>query len=350
MGVSKVNPAMNKYVFKSWSKNGLLTCRSIDFTMVIATSISIQGTLHDVTIPAKTTDVLEWLRKKLKQPTLQFQGKVVNEEEIYSVFAVPAEEDDETTNPHILPPPFHEDSFQGVIIVMKSTSSNTDEYEKPASMYSDLSSSDYDEFYASCNFKEEEEDLDDDLNDDDGDDKENGEVEEEEEDVVEEDRVALPVHTIHASNVFIEHPLRKIVTERFDSEEIENAILHRCITEAQKWFVDIDWDTIAFREMYRSRAMDLYKAKNLATTMSPDEFAATTEVDRHPERWSKILQEAQEKDKARYSKKTTASIMMYCSGCKRKTKCDYYQMQTRSADEPMTTFVTCLECDKRWKF
>jgi transcription elongation factor S-II len=25
-------------------------------------------------------------------------------------------------------------------------------------------------------------------------------------------------------------------------------------------------------------------------------------------------------------------------------------MQTRSADEPMTTFVTCLECDKRWKF
>jgi transcription elongation factor S-II len=25
-------------------------------------------------------------------------------------------------------------------------------------------------------------------------------------------------------------------------------------------------------------------------------------------------------------------------------------MQTRSADEPMTTFVTCLVCDKHWKF
>ena len=34
--------------------------------------------------------------------------------------------------------------------------------------------------------------------------------------------------------------------------------------------------------------------------------------------------------------------------CTRKTT--YYQLQTRSADEPMTTFVTCHECGKRWKF
>ncbi|MBW0553044.1 hypothetical protein O181_092759, partial [Austropuccinia psidii MF-1] len=30
-------------------------------------------------------------------------------------------------------------------------------------------------------------------------------------------------------------------------------------------------------------------------------------------------------------------------------KCTYYQMQTRSADEPMTTFVTCVNCNNRWK-
>ena len=28
----------------------------------------------------------------------------------------------------------------------------------------------------------------------------------------------------------------------------------------------------------------------------------------------------------------------------------YYQMQTRSADEPMTTYVTCTVCENRWKF
>lgn len=38
-----------------------------------------------------------------------------------------------------------------------------------------------------------------------------------------------------------------------------------------------------------------------------------------------------------------------CGRCgQRKTK--YYQLQTRSADEPMTTFVTCINCGNRWKF
>lgn len=38
-----------------------------------------------------------------------------------------------------------------------------------------------------------------------------------------------------------------------------------------------------------------------------------------------------------------------CYKCK-KRKCTYYQMQTRSADEPITTFVSCLNCGNRWKF
>jgi DNA-directed RNA polymerase subunit M/transcription elongation factor TFIIS len=37
-----------------------------------------------------------------------------------------------------------------------------------------------------------------------------------------------------------------------------------------------------------------------------------------------------------------------CMRCK-SFKTTYYQLQTRSADEPMTTFVTCLNCQKRWR-
>ena len=40
--------------------------------------------------------------------------------------------------------------------------------------------------------------------------------------------------------------------------------------------------------------------------------------------------------------------MFKCGKCKSK-KTTYYQMQTRSADEPMTTYVTCMECANRWK-
>lgn len=38
-----------------------------------------------------------------------------------------------------------------------------------------------------------------------------------------------------------------------------------------------------------------------------------------------------------------------CGRCGQR-KCTYYQMQTRSADEPMTTYVTCVSCNNRWKF
>lgn len=38
-----------------------------------------------------------------------------------------------------------------------------------------------------------------------------------------------------------------------------------------------------------------------------------------------------------------------CKKCKSK-KTTYTQVQTRSADEPMTTFVTCLDCNTVWKF
>lgn len=37
-----------------------------------------------------------------------------------------------------------------------------------------------------------------------------------------------------------------------------------------------------------------------------------------------------------------------CPKCK-SDKTTYYQLQTRSADEPMTNFHTCLSCSKRWK-
>lgn len=40
--------------------------------------------------------------------------------------------------------------------------------------------------------------------------------------------------------------------------------------------------------------------------------------------------------------------MFKCGKCK-SVKTTYYQMQTRSADEPMTTYVTCMECSNRWK-
>ena len=317
--------------------------------MVVATLIATAGTLSETTIPAKTSDVLEWLRKKLKQPTLQFQGKCVHEEHSFAFFAVPSEIEDENTNQHMLPPPFHDDSFQGSIAVLKSANPNPDDYDRQATKYVDLKSAEYDEFYQTCTFNEDdEEENEGEYEEDDG----NGDpVQDEPEETEEGDsRPHVTVHMLHASNVFVDHPMRDRVREKFESEEIEVAILNRCINDAQKWFVDIDWTNTVFVDMYRSRAVSLYPYREMANDMDVTKFVDSTLVDLDPGRWKAMIQSIIDKKKAMYSKKSTASIFLHCSSCKKKTRCDFYQLQTRSADEPMTTFVTCLECDKKWKF
>ncbi|KAL9547350.1 hypothetical protein MBANPS3_006209 [Mucor bainieri] len=53
--------------------------------------------------------------------------------------------------------------------------------------------------------------------------------------------------------------------------------------------------------------------------------------------------------KARGAESAQAETDMFRCGKCRGRKCTYFQMQTRSADEPMTTFVTCVNCGNHWK-
>ena len=46
-------------------------------------------------------------------------------------------------------------------------------------------------------------------------------------------------------------------------------------------------------------------------------------------------------------KEGTTTKLLKCGKCK-KNNCTFFEMQTRSADEPMTVFVTCNECGNRY--
>lgn len=79
------------------------------------------------------------------------------------------------------------------------------------------------------------------------------------------------------------------------------------------------------------------------------ELAFMTHQDMSPEKWEKLIEDKKIRDQNKYEPKLEASTDNFqCRKCKSK-KCTYYQLQTRSADEPMTTFVTCLDCGTRWK-
>lgn len=63
---------------------------------------------------------------------------------------------------------------------------------------------------------------------------------------------------------------------------------------------------------------------------------------------SKLMKLDAERERIKSAEENYSGLFK-CGKCKSK-KTTYYQMQTRSADEPMTTYVTCIECGHRWKF
>ena len=92
------------------------------YKMVYAVSISQEGIVGEVQIPPKTADVLEWVRKKYKNPSYQFQGNIAHplkENFQLNLFACIAGEDD-SMNQHLLPSPFDEESYTGHIVILMS--------------------------------------------------------------------------------------------------------------------------------------------------------------------------------------------------------------------------------------
>jgi DNA-directed RNA polymerase subunit M/transcription elongation factor TFIIS len=341
--------------------------------------ISLNGTIGDVQIPSKTADVLEWMRKKYKINGIQFQGKLqdpMKEGRWLSIFAS-TQEDDE--NVHMLPSPFDEETYTSPIIVLASQNDNQDTYEPSVSQYTDLKANEYEALYQEWAFavdEEEDEEEDEFVEEDDG------EEDDDDGSIVEDDEVpptpalrpvkaAVPVKT---KDVFVSCAIREKVvtnlTKLFESEdtasEFERYLLNAIVDTAKKESIDVDWTNRIFWNMYLGRAMTLYEnlkgtngyvqnTEHLLERIRSGELdlktvAEMSPIDLCPSRWKDAIDKMLAIDKKLYSKEKNASIIMWCSACKKKTNCDYYQLQTRSADEPMTTFVTCLECDKRWKF
>jgi len=69
----------------------------------------------------------------------------------------------------------------------------------------------------------------------------------------------------------------------------------------------------------------------------------------YPEKWRSMMeQQLKRETKLLEGNKDMATDQFKCSRCY-KRQCTYYEMQTRSADEPMTIFVRCLNCGKQWR-
>jgi len=121
------------------------------------------------------------------------------------------------------------------------------------------------------------------------------------------------------------------------------------------------WENKWFSNMYKHKFLqiqyNMLKSPTLKQKIINKDFKTSEVVELKPQHlWpggptDKTIEDRIIKDlrKAYLAKENQNQEGFFtCNRCKTK-KTTYYQLQTRSADEPMTTFVSCLNCGKNWK-
>jgi len=96
-----------------------------------------------------------------------------------------------------------------------------------------------------------------------------------------------------------------------------------------------DKETDYFLKSLKSGKIDPVKV----AFMSPDEL--------NPDKYEKIIKK-QALEEYKKNNQATSSVFE-CKKCKNR-KCQVVQRQTRAADEPATTIVTCMECGYEFSF
>ncbi len=148
-----------------------------------------------------------------------------------------------------------------------------------------------------------------------------------------------------------------------EEEELERAILEHSLEDAAKRHVHPVWENKEFAILYdihvrrviSNISKDSYISNiRLAERMKDGEFtvaelASMAFSSLYPEKWKDLFEKEMKREaKMLEVDMSMATDMFRCSKCN-KRQCSYYEMQTRSADEPMTIFVRCLNCGKRWR-
>jgi DNA-directed RNA polymerase subunit M/transcription elongation factor TFIIS len=140
---------------------------------------------------------------------------------------------------------------------------------------------------------------------------------------------------------------------------IEKGIFNSTISFCKENNYEVKWSSPEFLRKYSTTARKIlanlsytpnsndFKKSILNGVVIPYDIAFFSREDFFPELWDKLKKITM--DKITIKEEEISDGMIKCNKCKSK-KTVYYQMQTRSADEPMTTFVTCTSCNFKWKF
>jgi transcription elongation factor S-II len=188
----------------------------------------------------------------------------------------------------------------------------------------------------------------------------------------------------------MQHPLRDYVRSKFadnlgpgpSARNAEINILNWAIKKTRSLGQQASWENSRFRTIYKQKAFDIMSEMKrdlvVSVSLGAEEGSVKVSLDITPQLvarirskeidvkklasypaevlwpqgpFAKAIFDNRKSDMQREMRKAQDEDyegMFKCGKCK-STKTRYYQLQTRSADEPMTTYVTCIGCGSHWK-
>jgi len=169
-------------------------------------------------------------------------------------------------------------------------------------------------------------------------------------------------YTDQNRNKYVSLLLEELSDEK-KSRLIEQSVYNYTILYSKKNNIKRNWDNLHFKRLYLSKIRSIYtniksdsylnnktfKDRIINDDIDCSAISKLTPFDIFPENWKDLIEERMKKDKLKYELKPEAMTDMFkCNRCGSRS-CTYYELQTRSADEPMTQFITCLSCNNHWK-
>ena len=124
-----------------------------------------------------------------------------------------------------------------------------------------------------------------------------------------------------------------------------------------------NWESLKFKQTYINKSVSIIAnldANNYLKNdyllkivkdrvIKPHEIAYMNNQDIFPKKWENIQNNLKKKeDGSKVNKNVSTTDQFRCGKCK-KRECSYYELQIRSADESATLFITCLNCNTKWR-
>lgn len=155
----------------------------------------------------------------------------------------------------------------------------------------------------------------------------------------------------------------KIDLKDIEIDDLEIGIFNQSLDYSIKNKIQLSWSNQQFQNVYNNICRSIYsnlieetyiKNKNLLTKLKnkeylPHDLAFMSREELYPEKWIAIIEKQNRKLKEAYEiKEVSMTDLIKCGKCK-KNKISYQELQTRSGDESMTIFFTCLSCGHKWR-